>query len=267
MACGRISARLALVGLVVACGAATALAQSPGVPARLEHFRFLPRASVVNEHGGFAGFNTNYRVRGEFDLATNPFWPGGPGDFDPSAASVQLLSVDARGFNPHRGELDVDLAMGLEGLVGHEVKTPSGASGVYRFRGETQDGSTVELLGKRDGAWLYLRGETTPPPGSADFFEYTIRALARRGPWADFNDDGAVDGADLAAWRGGAGDGGDFLAWQRQLGETPPDMASLDAAIDAALVAASESAATPVPEPAAWILAVTAAGLLARRRF
>ena len=52
---------------------------------------------------------------------------------------------------------------------------------------------------------------------------------------ADFDDDGDVDGDDLAQWRGdfgvnalsdadndGDSDGADFLAWQRQLGSGPP---------------------------------------------
>jgi hypothetical protein len=54
-------------------------------------------------------------------------------------------------------------------------------------------------------------------------------------PSADYNNDGAVNGADLVAWRGslgtnrigdgnadGASDGVDFLLWQRQLGAAAP---------------------------------------------
>ena len=74
---------------------------------------------------------------------------------------------------------------------------------------------------------------------------------------ADFNDDGVVDGADLALWQAGYAtsgathiqgdadgdllvDGTDFLAWQRQVGGGPPTVAAA------------------VPEPAAWLIAAAA---------
>jgi hypothetical protein len=78
---------------------------------------------------------------------------------------------------------------------------------------------------------------------------------------ADFDQDGDVDGADLARWNAGCGmtsyavhldgdadgdcdvDGGDFLVWQRQLGSRM-ELASLDAA---------------VPEPAGVMLFATGA--------
>jgi autotransporter-associated beta strand protein len=82
---------------------------------------------------------------------------------------------------------------------------------------------------------------------------------------ADFDQDGDVDGADLAQWRGdfglngdsdadddGDSDGFDFLAWQRQLGTSPPATAATKA----------------VPEPTAFALttAVFLAGAVLRRR-
>jgi len=71
---------------------------------------------------------------------------------------------------------------------------------VYQFDGTTQDGSSVKLIAAEIGPWLRLRGETTPPPGSADFFSYELRAVARRVPFADFTQDDAVDRADLEKW-------------------------------------------------------------------
>jgi hypothetical protein len=81
---------------------------------------------------------------------------------------------------------------------------------------------------------------------------------------ADFNQDGDVDGEDLAQWRLSFGaddladadgdddtDGEDFLIWQRQLGQTPP----------AALVAAAA-----IPEPGSLALAAAAVGLVAAKR-
>ena len=80
----------------------------------------------------------------------------------------------------------------------------------------------------------------------------------------DFDNNGAVDGNDLAVWKtafgttddadadgDGDSDGQDYLAWQRNLGLTWEDMAT------------SVGATAAVPEPsAAVILALSAAGLL-----
>jgi hypothetical protein len=88
---------------------------------------------------------------------------------------------------------------------------------------------------------------------------------------ADFDEDGDVDGDDLANWKSGYGaanlathvqgdangdrnvDGADFLLWQRQFGS-------------ASAVAAAQPAAGAVPEPSGAALVLIAAGLIARRR-
>ncbi|MCC6493811.1 MAG: hypothetical protein IT424_12415 [Pirellulales bacterium] len=79
----------------------------------------------------------------------------------------------------------------------------------------------------------------------------------------DFNLDGAVNGSDLAIWRGQAGigaggdadadgdsDGADFLLWQRNAG---------------ANVLTATAAAAAVPEPASAVLALVAVAALRRR--
>ena len=80
---------------------------------------------------------------------------------------------------------------------------------------------------------------------------------------ADFNNDGTVNGADLATWRGAFGstpagdtdadgdtDGRDFLTWQSQRGLQP----------------AGVSAAAPVPEPQGAML-IVALAFMKRARF
>jgi hypothetical protein len=140
------------------------------------------------------------------------------------------------------------------------------------------------------GPWLHLHGGTDPPPGGADFYEYEIKALARRRPYADFDRNDVIDRGDLAEWAKRYGlaadsdvdlvgdadgdrdvDGDDFLSWQRAIGETAPSMESLDAMVGAALAtvsAASAPSTTAVPEPAALALALAGvvAASAARRR-
>jgi hypothetical protein len=73
-------------------------------------------------------------------------------------------------------------------------------------------------------------------PGCCDFFKYEVKALAVRGPYADFDLSGSIDTSDLnvlvanIGMRSGATfaqgdadddadiDGNDFLVWQRQVG-------------------------------------------------
>jgi hypothetical protein len=225
-------------------------------------YQFLPRPSIILETGGFAGFHNEFHVRGTFDFHLTP----SPLAVFPPVHSATFEDVDAWGVSYRDRALDVNAALNLEGLHGVESLLERG---LFRFRGETRDGSSVELHARMSGPWLYLRGGTTPPPNSADFFEYHIKAIARTRPHTDFNDDGVVDGADLAAWPSGSErNGADFLAWQQQVGETTPTIESLDKALDAALAAAAAESVSAVPEPSAWLTATLAAGLfsMARKR-
>jgi hypothetical protein len=153
--------------------------------------------------------------------------------------------------------LSLDGIFNLSGLIGEQLPTAS-IFDVYKFDGKNLRGDQVEVFVSVLGPWLYLRGETTFHD-NADF-GWQMNALARKRPFADFDEDGDVDGNDLALWQDRAGTwigmndangddfltGTDFLLWQRQFGETPPDVATLNAAIDGALTASLSVA----PEPA-----------------
>jgi hypothetical protein len=92
----------------------------------------------------------------------------------------------------------------------------------------------------------------------------SVVLVARPAYTADFDNDGDVDGGDLAEWQGdfgandlsdadddGDSDGHDFLEWQRQLGSPLPSVAAADA----------------VPEPASGgLLVLAAVGCLSGRR-
>jgi MYXO-CTERM domain-containing protein len=231
-------------------------------PPITRHYGFLPRLSVLTKTGGIAGMHERYHVRGTYDFTRTMsplavFPPVFIGDFE---------NVRAVGFQPldPDDKVDVDLAFNLTGLEGH---TPlGGPPNVFHFRGTTADDSHVRLWAAQIGPWMLLRGETRAPEGSADFFEYQIKAVARTRPLADFNDDGVVDRHDLTAWIANHDRiGGDLLEWQRQLGEEPP-LVELDAAVDAAIAAAAINASSSVPEPGAMALAAMGLVLLARRR-
>lgn len=250
--------------LAAAVPAINAGAQAPEI---VDHFRLIPRLSVLHQTGGFAGVDDRYRLMGEFDLAHTREWAG-----DARIENAEVWGSVISPF-PRTAEVtDVDELLNLEGLDGEKLPV-GGPFDAYRFTGTINDGSSIDIFAMQLGPWLGLRGFTTPPPGSADFFAYQLRAVARRSPVADFNDDGVVDRADLSAWATGGGSlldgaltrGADFLAWQQQLGEQPP-LDALDAALSA-VIASTRSSLTAVPEPAALPVAAVAAMLsVARRR-
>jgi hypothetical protein len=255
-------------------------------PDLLRRYLFLPRHSTLEQTGGIAGINIRYGVYGRFDLVTGWEYLN-----DPPSISIhpyaKFENVDAWASNPllDSPPLNLDQILNLSGLQGSQLPVAAPFD-VFEFEGETADGSVVNLYASLLGRWLYLRGGTEPPEGSADFFSYQISALARQRPFADFNLDDAVDGQDFVTWasnyglaptatvdlqnRGDANEDGvvnglDYLVWANQFGETPPEMASLDGMLNAAL--ATSSAAFSVPEPATLpLLILTAAGWCLRRR-
>jgi hypothetical protein len=139
----------------------------------------------------------------------------------------------------------------------------------------TSTTSTVEHIFKEIAVtgnyeiWVRQQGAVVVPDDASDPFGY--RQFYGLAWWtqtsltatADFNNDGMVDGADLAQWEGdfgvddesdanndGVTDGADFLAWQREFGTGVP----------------ATPASAAVPEPAACLLALIGLPMLRRRR-
>jgi hypothetical protein len=115
------------------------------------------------------------------------------------------------------------------------------------------------LINAAGATGRYIRVETT----KAEFLAFAeLRAFAGPGSTfdpADFNEDGFVNGSDLAKWRGdfglnagsdadndGDSDGADFLVWQRSLNGSP-----------------SSPAVGAIPEPGSASLAVLCAAISA----
>ena len=267
-----MTSRLLGCTLLAACALATSAglgqAQDNSLPfePRLTHYRVLPRLSVLHQTGGFAGVDIRYRVRGDFDFEVTQ----SPLAVFPPIYSARFVDPELVGLHPVRDDLfDVDEALNLAKLEGGQTLRHPRWPNLFTFRGETGDGSSVQLHALRRGPWFYMRGGTTPPPGGADFFEFDIRLVARRAPLGDMNDDGVVDGKDLREWAADrAGRGDDFLEWQRQLGEKEPTMEELDGELNEALAATGASMAA-VPEPTSLAMLLTAGAslaALARRR-
>lgn len=253
---------LSVTLLLVASGAIDALAQPPD---RLEHFRFIPRRSILHVQGGFAGFDIRANIHGQFDFVTGFHRHSGDpvSSLDPYAAfaNVDAVAINPTDFGPY--SFDLDETLNLSGLHGKPI--PLGAPfDLYHFEGREPQGGAMELHVVRFGPWLLMAGESEAPPNTADFFEYEIRAIAHRSRFADFNEDDRVDRHDLHRWQSDFGraalTGADFLAAQRQQGEVMP---SLD---DFAATASGTAAATVIPEPATLVMILGFVALSCSRR-
>lgn len=238
---------LSLAILVVA--RPSAWAQLP--PDILDHYRLLPWASTLYQTEGIAGVKNAYRLTGGYDLQHSAGWA--------ATASFENAEVWGAMISPNPAPavvLDVDQLLNLEGLKS-EALPVAAPFDVYQFTGTIDDGSSIRLIGALIGPWMYLRGNTQPPSGSADYFTYTINALARSPrPFADLNDDGSVDAADYVLIRkNNTTANSDHVAlidWFQQFGETVPDVAAYDTMMTAA--AGSLSPTSAVPEPSGFLV-------------
>jgi hypothetical protein len=260
-----------LAALLIAAGLLAQSGRAQDPVEILEHYRLLPRASVLHQTGGIAGVHQRYRLTGEYDFR-HGLRPLSMASFENAEIWGSLISdLPTPAF-----VIDVDEILNIEGLEGRLLPF-GGPFDLYEFRGKIGDGSSIHAHAAVLGRWMYMRGFTDPPPNSADFFEYRFHTLARRGPSADLNDDGVVDAADFVAMRdedrvgrdirNGLTIGAGLADWRQQFGETTPDLAMMDSMMSSAL--ASFISVTSVPEPAGFYLAVCAGLLIAgvRRRF
>ena len=253
-----------LVAVLIAGGLLSPASRGQDPVEILEHYRLLPRVSVLHQTGGIAGVDQRYRLTGEYDFR-HGLRPLSMARFEDAEIWGSLISdLPTPAF-----VIDVDEILNLEGLAGRLLPS-RGPLDVYEFRGKTGDGSAIHAHAAVLGRWMYMRGFTEPPSGSADFFEYRFKTLARRGPSADLNDDGVVDAADFVAMRDtdGVGRGirndlsiGAGLSdWRQQFGDATPDPTAMDTMLSSAL--SSFATVTFVPEPASCSLVIFGALLI-----
>ena len=261
---------LVLISIALGSVVSSSPAQTPAD--LLDHYKLLPRLSTLHQSGGIAGFDLDYRLLGKYDFRHGVGWTARA-----SFENAEIWgSIISDGPTPAY-VIDVDQVLNLEGLKG-EALPVAAPFDVFKFTGETQDGSSVSLFAAVIGPWMYLHGGTRPPAGSADYFQYDVKWVARSRPFADFNDDGVVDAGDYTILRdsgrmsGGSGAtdsidvtaGAGYAEWTEQFGERVPDFVAVDAMMSAA--AGSGSAAAAVPEPSSAIVAAIGVFIASCRR-
>ena len=125
------------VAVLIAGGlfAQSSLGQDPAEI--LEHYRLLPRASVLHQTGGIAGVNQRYRLTGEYDFrhGLRPLSMAGFENAEIWGSLISDLPTPAV-------VIDVDEILNIDGLEGRLLPS-RGPLDFYEFRGTTGDGSST----------------------------------------------------------------------------------------------------------------------------
>ena len=127
---------------------------------------FWPEQSMVIQTGGIAGVNGAYILTGQFQLTI---------DFGAGKARFSNVEARATDYSEPVHKLDPNDVFNLTGLTGTIRK-----DGSIQFTGRTADESNVLLYITLSDEWMSLKGQTTPPPNSADFFIFDLDAVACR---------------------------------------------------------------------------------------
>ncbi|MCX5646608.1 MAG: hypothetical protein NTZ17_18295 [Phycisphaerae bacterium] len=133
---------------------------------QISRYVFLSDQSKLVQTGGIAGLHRTYTIEGHFLLTVDP---------NAGAASFRQVDANAVDDSPFRHSLDPNQVFNLTGLDGAILDGVS-----VRFEGKAKDQSNIVIqLTFQDGR-VTLNGQTIPPPGSADFFVFTLDAVAQR---------------------------------------------------------------------------------------
>jgi hypothetical protein len=126
---------------------------------------FLPDQSKLVQTGGIAGVPRTYSVKGEFQLTVDP---------NAGAASFAHVDANATDDSPFKRTLDLNHVFNMISLVGTVVDDTT-----LKFTGKAPDDSDVAITVTLQEGLAHLIGQTTPPPNSADFFIFSLDAVAQ----------------------------------------------------------------------------------------
>jgi hypothetical protein len=127
---------------------------------------FVPDQSKLVQTGGIASVHWTYSIKGQFQLTVDP---------NVGAASFARVDANATDDSPFKRTLDLNHVFNMTSLAG--TVEPSGS---INFTGKASDDSDVRITVTLQDNLAHLIGQTTPPPNSADFFIFSLDAVAQR---------------------------------------------------------------------------------------
>jgi hypothetical protein len=157
-----LSRSLVLLGLCLLSQSAEATYGS----GKTSTYVFVAEQSKVVQTGGIAYVHWTYSIKGHFQLTV-----------DPNAGTASFANVDANATDdsPFKRTLDLNHVFNMTSLAG--TVEPSGS---IKFTGKAPDDSDVLITVTLQDGSAHLIGQTIPPPNSADFFIFSLDAVAQR---------------------------------------------------------------------------------------
>jgi len=135
-------------------------------PAQTSRYVFLSDQSTLVQTGGIAGVHWTYAVQGQFQLTV---------DFQAGTACFSQVDANAIDDSPWRRTLDPNQVFAMAALVGTVISDTA-----LEFTGKAANGSGVRITATLGSGQVHLVADTVPPPNSADFFLFSMDALAQR---------------------------------------------------------------------------------------
>jgi hypothetical protein len=136
------------------------------IHAGVSTYIFASEQSTIVQTGGIAGVHRTYSISGKFQLS-----------IDPNIGAAFFTHVDANAIDDSqfRRSLDPNEVFNLTGLVGIIIDDV-----LIYFAGRAADGSDIFIIAVFNDDLVYLFAWTYPPAGSADFFIFSMDAIAQR---------------------------------------------------------------------------------------
>jgi hypothetical protein len=149
-----------LFALLVTCIFAQSSAAQTNV------YVFAPNQSTIVQTGGIAGLNRTYTIEGQFQLMV---------DFEAGTAAFEKVDANAVDDSPYKRSLDPNEVFAMTTLAGTVLSDTT-----LEFTGYAADGSSVLLEMTIADETVTIKAQTTPPPNSADFFIFSMDAVAQK---------------------------------------------------------------------------------------
>jgi hypothetical protein len=134
--------------------------------AQTNTYAFDPNQSTIAQTGGIAGLNRTYTIEGQFQLSM---------DFEAGTAAFEKVDANAVDDSPYRRSLDPNEVFAMTTLTGVVLSETA-----LEFTGYAADGSSVLVKMTIADSTITIKAQTTPPPNSADFFIFSMDAVAHR---------------------------------------------------------------------------------------
>ena len=135
-------------------------------------YKFLDDKSTITQTGGISGIYRSYTLTGTFRLSV---------DFEAGTSFFNIVDASADYSDYPQGRTEKRVSYSIDPNEVFDMTELDGRimdGNAIQFEGMADDGSSIQITLTLTDDNISLKGDTVPPPGSADFFVYTLNAIA-----------------------------------------------------------------------------------------